>query len=297
LLSVVNVDGSEAIQFLHFSVKEYLMSAHLAEGNDIMSQRYHVSMTGAHTLTAQASLGILLHLDKDINSKGLEKFPLAEYAAKHLVDHVELEDVSEGVEAGLKQLFDLSKPHLVIWLWIHDPNHPMRMKAKRLSQPDGTGLHYATLYGLHRIAEFLVTEHRQEVNSLGFRDVSTPLHTAVEGRYSGAASVIRVLLKLGADAMAWDKYGVIPLHKAAGSSSSQASEVVRALIEAGADATAQDKDGCNPLHKVAGSQSSQALEVIQALIEAGADAMAQDKDGCNPLHKVAGSSSSQALVV
>jgi hypothetical protein len=120
LLSVVNVDGSEVIQFSHFSVKEYLMSARLAEGSD-MSRRYHVPLTGAHTIAAQACLGILLHLDENLDRDGLEKFPLAEYAAEHWVDHVQLEDVSQGVEDGLKRLFDPRKPHLAIWLQIHDP--------------------------------------------------------------------------------------------------------------------------------------------------------------------------------
>jgi hypothetical protein len=121
LLSVVNVDGSEVIQFSHFSVKEYLMSARLAEGSDTLSRRYHVPLTGAHTIAAQACLGILLHLDENINSEGLKKFPLAKYAAEHWVDHVQLEDVSQRVEDGLKRLFDPRKPHLAIWLQIHDP--------------------------------------------------------------------------------------------------------------------------------------------------------------------------------
>jgi hypothetical protein len=73
LLSVVDVDDSKVIQFSHFSVKEYLMSARLAECNEIMSRRYHVSMTGAHTIAAQACLGTLLHLDENIDHDRLEK--------------------------------------------------------------------------------------------------------------------------------------------------------------------------------------------------------------------------------
>jgi ankyrin repeat protein len=300
LLSIVDEYGSKVIQFSHFSVKEYLMSARLVEGSDITSRRYHVSMTGAHTIAAQACLGILLYLDENINSYNLEKFPLAAYAAKHWIDHVQLEDVSQRVEAGLKQLFDPRKPHLTIWLRIHDPASHIydltdQEAYRRPSQPNGTCLHYAALCGLHRIIEFLVTEHGQEVNSLGFEDGSTPLHVAVQGRYSGAASVTRVLMKFGADAMAWNKDQRTPLHMVVGSPS-QAMEVVQALIAGGADVTAQDKDGCNPLHSAAWPWSSQA-DVVRALIAAGADAMAQDKGGRNPLHNAAGSSSSQAMKV
>jgi ankyrin repeat protein len=256
-------------------------------------------MTGAHTIVAQACLGILLHLDENINSYGLEKFPLAKYAAEHWVDHVQLEDVSQRVEGGLKQLFDPRKPHLAIWLRIHNSlRHLIGQGAHRWSsQHNGTHLHYATLYGLHSIIEFLVTEHRQEVNYMGFMDQSTPLHAAVQGPYSGAVSVTRVLLKLGVDPMAWNKDGRNPLHLAVRSSSSQAMEVIQALIEGGADVTVQDKGGLNPLHLAARSSSFQAIEVIRALIEAGADATAQDKDGRNPLHLVARSSSFQAIEV
>jgi hypothetical protein len=64
LLAVVDYDGSPVIQFSHFSVKEFLTSSRLAEANDIVLRRYHIYLTHAHTLTAQACLGMLLHLDK-----------------------------------------------------------------------------------------------------------------------------------------------------------------------------------------------------------------------------------------
>ena len=78
----------KVIQFSHFSVREFLTSARLAETSDIISRRYHISMTPAHTLAAQACLGILLHLDKDVVTRdSLEELPLAKYAAEHWVDH------------------------------------------------------------------------------------------------------------------------------------------------------------------------------------------------------------------
>jgi hypothetical protein len=71
LLAIVNDDdfndGSPVIEFL--------TSTRLAESTDIISRCYHVSMTPAHTLVAQACLGILLHLDMDVTSGSLERFP------------------------------------------------------------------------------------------------------------------------------------------------------------------------------------------------------------------------------
>ena len=69
----------KVIQFSHFSVRELLTSTRLAEASDIIPRRYHVSMMLAHTLAAQACLGLLLHLDKDVVTRdSLEKWPLAE---------------------------------------------------------------------------------------------------------------------------------------------------------------------------------------------------------------------------
>src|SRR5216683_517689 len=101
LLALVNVDNSSAIQFSHFSVKEFLTSSRFAAKCDTISDRYHVSMTSAHTLVAQACLGILLHLDNDVTRDSLQKYPLAEYAAKHWVEHARFEGVSEAVQLGM----------------------------------------------------------------------------------------------------------------------------------------------------------------------------------------------------
>ena len=123
LLAIVNDRGYPVIQFSHFSVKEFLTSTRLAEATDITS-RYHVSMTPAHTLVAQACLGILLHLDKDITSDDLKHFPLTSYAVEHWVDHARFGDVLGNVENGVKQLFDPRKPHRSIYLWIYNSTVP-----------------------------------------------------------------------------------------------------------------------------------------------------------------------------
>jgi hypothetical protein len=124
LLSLVNVDDSPVIQLSHFSVKEFLMSNRFAERCDTISYRYHVSMTLAHTLIAQACLGTLLYLDENVTRDGLRNVPLARYAAEHWFEHARFEGVSENAEEGMKRLFDQWKPHLVIWLWIFNPTAP-----------------------------------------------------------------------------------------------------------------------------------------------------------------------------
>ena len=115
LLAVVNVEGFQIIHFSHFSVKEFLTSSRLAKTNDIICSRYYISMTPAHTLAAQACLGILLHLDQNIVSRGsLEEYPLAEYAAEYWVGHSRFKGVSGNIEDGMKRLFHPIKLHLAI---------------------------------------------------------------------------------------------------------------------------------------------------------------------------------------
>lgn len=106
LIFVVDINNSQVVQLSHLSVREFLISAHFAEKCDIISSRYHISMTPAHTVLAQACLGILLHLDKDITRDSLTKFPLTEYAAEHWFEHARFEGVSRTADKGMKQLFD-----------------------------------------------------------------------------------------------------------------------------------------------------------------------------------------------
>ena len=283
LLAIVDARyrSGKVIQFSHFSVKEYLTSARLAKASDIISHRYHVSMAPAHTLAAQTCLGILLHLDKDVVTRdGLKKWPLAGYAAANWVNHARFKDVSQNVKDGTKQLFDPSKPHLAVCVWIRDPRPPKRPELyERAERPVpllGSSLHYAALWGLDLIVESLVIEFSQNVSSRGFTDHVTSLHLASE---RGHVTTARMLIERGADLSAKNKDGETPLHLA-----SQAGQVEVAcmLIERGADPSARNNDGETPLHLASRSRQ---VEIARMLIERGADLSVQNKDGDTPLHR------------
>jgi ankyrin repeat protein len=261
-------------------VKEYLMSSRLAEATDIIPRRYHISVTVAHTLVAQACLGILLHLDKDVvTSDSLKEVPFAEYAAEYWAGHALLEGVSQNVEDGIKQLFDPSKSHLAVCIWIHDPE-PSFLPPVHLERPEplrGTTLHYAALWGLHPIVESLVIKHPQDVHSHGSPKGCTPLHFASD---MGHVEVARFLLEHGADVTALNMQGETPLHLA---SKWGRVEVADLLIERGADVTLKDDSGSTPLH--AATTLGGNAEIARLLIERGADVTVKDKNGWTPLHK------------
>ena len=279
LLATVDLDGSQVIQFSHFSVKEFLTSSRLAEANDIFVQRYHISMTGAHTLVAQACLGMLLHLDKNITRGGLDKFPLAEYAAEHWIDHARFEDVSLKAEVGMKRLFDPNGFHFAVWVWIHDLEDRYWRREKRggrPSAPRGTPLHYASLCGLDAIVKFLVLDHSQHVDSRGFDVGSTALHLA-SGK--GHVEVTRFLLDHGADGNARNMRKSTPLHEA---SIGRHAEVVRVLMERGVDVTAEDDNGIDP---VVLAFALGCAEVKRVFLEFGANVTGYDINRWPPLHR------------
>ena len=277
LLSLVNADNSQVIQFSHFSVKEFLTSARFAEKGNTISSRYHVSMTPAHTLVAKACLGILLHLDKDVTKGTLPQFPLAEYAAEHWFDHARLEGVSENAEEEMAQMFDRRRPHLAVWLWIYDPTLFSWERSKQEDAPltpHGTPLHYAGFCGLYDVAKVLAAENPQDVNSQSFNGKEAPLHLTSR---AGHIDLVRLLIEHGADAAAQSVNGRTPLHQA---SNWGHVDVARLLIEHGADVAAQSRVGTTPLHW------APKVDMARLLIEHGADVAAQKNDGSTPLHEV-----------
>jgi ankyrin repeat protein len=277
LLAVVNVDDSPVIQFAHFSVKEYLTSTRLAKAKGTIS-RFHTSMTPAHTIVAQASLGVLLHLDKNVTRDSLEDFPLARYAAQYWVGHAQFENVASNVQDGMKRLFNPRTYHLSVWLWIYDPESPrhsfIRTQSESPSQARATPLHYAAFCGMRDVAKFLVVEHSQDVSARGFDEKETPLHVASR---RGHVDIAQLLLEHGADVDARDNAELTPLLLA---SREGHAELGRILLEHGADTEARDNDKRTPLFLAVENEH---VEVTRILLEHGADTEAREANDMSPL--------------
>jgi ankyrin repeat protein len=288
LFAVVKQGDSPVVQFAHFSVKEYLTSARLAKAKDTISH-FHVSMTAAHTIVAQACLGVLLHLDENVNKDTLEEFPLVEYAARHWVGHARFENVSSYVEDGMKHLFDPSKRHLSLWTWIYDPQNSERRHefSEGPEEARAAPLHYASFCGMHNAVKFLIFEHSQDVNARGFDENETPLHSALCG---GHADIALLLLEHGADAKAQDGRKWTPLHLA---SEGGYVEVALVLLKHGADTEARDVYGYNPLDWASREGH---VEVARVLLENGADVKAQDEQNVTALHFARGEEVARLLL-
>jgi hypothetical protein len=110
LISIVDVGGSQIVQFAHFSVKEFLTSEKLANAEEPLSS-YHIPPESAHTTLALTSLGVLLQLDDKIDRNAIRHFPLALYAAQYWIDHAQFGHMSSQARDMMERLFDPLRPH------------------------------------------------------------------------------------------------------------------------------------------------------------------------------------------
>ena len=117
LISIVDDGDSKVVQFSHFSVKEYLTSDRLALSSADVS-RYHIVLEPAHTILAQACLGVLLRLDDHVNPDNVGNIPLATYAAQYWVDHAGFEKVAPRIQDVMEYFFDADKSHWAAWCWV-----------------------------------------------------------------------------------------------------------------------------------------------------------------------------------
>src|SRR6202789_2620780 len=124
LVTIVKNGDSRVVQFSHFSVKEFLTADRLAEPIRDVS-RYHIRLEAAHTILAQACLGVLLRLDNRVDRDSIKAFPLALYAAEYWPTHARAENVSSHIKDGMDRLFDAAQPHFATWLWVYNEDQSL----------------------------------------------------------------------------------------------------------------------------------------------------------------------------
>ena len=267
LVIVVKDGDSRIVQFSHFSVKEFLISNRLAESSRDVSQ-YHILLEGAHTILAQACLGVLLRLDDRIDWDTIKKFPLARYAAEHWVKHARFGNVASRIKDGMECLFDVDEPHFVAWLWICDPGYSPSERS------EGVPLYYATKFGFRDLTEHLLAVHPEYVHAKGGREV-TPLHASA---IHGHADIFSLLVEHFPNVDIKGAFDQTPLHRA---SSEGHLEIGRRLLDRGADINAQEIDGWTPLFLAAMNGE---LEFVRMLLLRGAAINAPSNRGETPLH-------------
>ena len=101
LITIVEDGDSQVVQFSHFSVKEFLTSDRLACLSENVSC-YHILLEPAHTILAQACVGVLFLMDDRVNEDNVGDIPLVKYAAQHWFDHARFENVSSHIRDAME---------------------------------------------------------------------------------------------------------------------------------------------------------------------------------------------------
>ena len=289
LITTVETYYSRVVQFSHFSVKEYLTSERLATSSGDIS-RYHIDLELAHTILAQACMGILLrscdHVEENSGS------PLAEYAAKHWVTHAQFERVSPFIRKAMENLFDLDKPYFAAWLQLYDIDTFPTFYSSSLRQfairgkSSATPLYYAALCGFQDLVEHLVGKYPQQVDVIGGHYV-TPLFAALSG---GQYRTAKFLCHDGAHVDVRGRVGVTPLHSACYYGDLK---MVQLLLDHKADVNVRDDDSWTPIHflssgscNIARHHNTHRLwsDIARLLLENGADVNTRINNGLTPFH-------------
>ena len=265
LITIVDHEDGQVVQFSHFSVKEFLTSDRLAHSSEDVS-RYHTLLEPAHTLLAQACLGVLLRLGDGVNEDDAEDIPLAEYAARFWVDHAQFENVSSRIREAMELFFDADQPHWAAWIRAYD-----------IDDHDAFPLYYAALCGFYDLVEHLIGKFPEHINARGGW-MASPLRAALHGKHFRVADS---LFRHGADVDVRDNRGDTLLIAVSWTVSV---DTVRWLLDHGADANAHDTSHFTSLHFAAYYAD---LESVQALLEHGADINARNEYGEVPLHLAA----------
>jgi ankyrin repeat protein len=269
LVTIVKDGDSRIVQFSHFSVKEFLTADRLAEPIRDVS-RYHIGLEAAHTILAQACIGVLLRLDDHVDQDNIKDFPLARYAAEYWPEHAGFGSLLARVKDGMEYLFDEDKPHFATWLWIYGYMTTMRPK-----KPGAVPLHHAARLGFRDLAAHLIAKHPEHVNARNDSDEQYAMHAATVG---GNTDIVSLLLEHDADVDSRDWAGVTSLHWAAVDGKL---DIGQCLLDHGADINALDQEGLTPLFDAARQGR---VEFAQMLLERGAVIDAQDNFGRTSLH-------------
>ena len=283
LVTIINErwSGRQVVQFSHFSVKEFLVSNRLAPPSLGNISRYHICLGPAHTTLTQACLGLLLHSDDHVMKEILDDSPLADYAARHWVEHAQFEDVASCVKDGMETLFDLDKPHFEAWVGRYN----IDWRVRRLDISEGANpLYYAVLCGFYDLVEHLAIKHPQYVNSFG-GNCRFPLLAALG---QGHVEVAELLLKHGTDIDVREAKGRTILLVALTwfTFHDNLPNIVEFLLTHGADVNARDATFTSSLHLAAEYGMRQVLEI---LLKHRADVNSQDNNDRTPLHILSGS--------
>ena len=291
LIAIVEDRGYRFVQFSHFSVKEFLTSDRLSASTMDGLRYHHIRLETAHTIMAQACLGVLLRLDKSMDKQTIRSFPLADYAGNYFGYHVEFENVLSHVTGGVEDLLDPDKPSFYTWIWLQiDDWYCNRLRESTGSlvffedsrpfpqyPPRISPLYYVAALGYLCLARHIVLKRPQDLRTKDDKGC-TPLHKAA---LLGRDEVSQLLIGHSIDLGIRDIEDRTLLHMA---TYKGLSTVVRMLLEHDGPfkvpVNARTKEGQTALHLALRHHH---LSIVELLLEFGADVDVEESDNTTPL--------------
>ncbi|KAL8655694.1 MAG: hypothetical protein Q9226_002942 [Calogaya cf. arnoldii] len=183
------------VRFAHFSVKEYLLSSRVLEGN---ADAFHVDTASSHQQIGQSCLSILLQNDENSHD---QLPPLVRYAAEFWFEHFrKFESCTHDTSVFrtlLGRLFVGSPGAFQNWLLWYDVNirrgHGLPAMARRLDSAPSP-LYYAAFLGLEEPLKLLLAAGA-DTNAYAGR-YGTPLIAAAS---QGHEAIVEMLLDHSAE--------------------------------------------------------------------------------------------------
>jgi ankyrin repeat protein len=302
LVSVIIDDGSQVVQFSHFSVKEFLTSDRLASMKDV--SQFHIFNEPSHEMLAQACLGVLLSVDDHTSKDSVENIALLPYADRYCGQHFQVGKVELRIKDALDCLFDLDKPHFEAFFHRIGVGRELRsFRAPSDEDPRGVltpagPLFVACVMGLSGLAERLMVPNQPQVIGCRFQGW-TLLHWVVRCEH---IEVVRLLLANGADINSRPDCATPPyiaslqshVERLMDSSLDEIDGIENILWNRNADMSSEESIGdeigygkesdFTPLH-IAVSEGY--LDMCQMLLEHHADVRAHDDSRNTSLHLAA----------
>lgn len=131
-------------------------------------------MEPVYVLLAWACLVVFLQLDDSVDMERVRTFPLVLYAAEHLVNRANFENVEPKIENASKDLFNSMKPHHLTWTWIYNVEdrffRPLAFSTNNRQHLVQQPSYYAVSCGFTWLAKRLIVTRAEDVNDKSYQD-------------------------------------------------------------------------------------------------------------------------------
>ena len=182
------------IRLAHFSVKEYLVSERIQHGPAFA---YSLKEEVSNESIAEDCLVYLLHLiepDMWRSTLIIVEYPLARYAARHWIDHIQYVEGPKSTALTLAQKLFLTREEIFVnWIQLWEPDRPSWSTSTELRMYTGPPLYYASLLGFLESVEALV-DNGADVNAQG----GFYGNALIAASASGHIEIVKLLVEKGA---------------------------------------------------------------------------------------------------